>query len=142
MINATRCRIAVVDDEASMGRALQRLLRLAGYDVETFASGNDFLLSLETQVPDCVVLDLHMPVVTGFDVQAQLGVAHPNVVVVVITGHDSPQARERVHAMGDVDYLRKPVAEDVLLEAIARGLARKRPSADNGESSYGRKPET
>ena len=64
--------VAVVDDEESVGKALNRLLRSAALNVETFASGAEFLKSLEDQTPDCVVLDLQMPHMDGFEVQTQL----------------------------------------------------------------------
>ena len=59
-------RIAVVDDEASVRTALGRLLRLAQYDVKAFASGEEFIDSLATHRPSCVLLDIHMPAMTGF----------------------------------------------------------------------------
>ncbi|HSP94149.1 MAG TPA: response regulator, partial [Thermoanaerobaculia bacterium] len=68
----SRLLVAIVDDEESVRRAIGRLMRSAGIDVETFPSGAEFLQSLETHSPDCVVLDLHMPGLNGFEVQARL----------------------------------------------------------------------
>ena len=65
-----RLLIAVVDDEEAVRTALRRLLRSASLDVETFSSGAEFLESVKEHQPDCVVLDLHMPQVSGFAVQA------------------------------------------------------------------------
>jgi FixJ family two-component response regulator len=112
--------VAIVDDEDSVRRALERLLRSAGIDPAVFSSGENFLASLAGRRPDCVVLDLHMPGVTGFDVQARLRASGFQIPVIVITGHDSAESRERVQALGASAYLRKPVGAKVLLEAIER----------------------
>ena len=110
--------IAVVDDDPFVRKALERLLRSAGFSVESFPSGAEFLRSADDREPDCVVLDLHMPDVNGFEVQARLAHAHAGVPVVVITGHDTPESRSRVLAGGAKSYLSKPVDEKTLLKAI------------------------
>lgn len=107
-----------MDDEPSLCRALQRLLQLAGFDVDTFAGGEAFLDSLPSGVPDCVILDVQMPGMTGLEVQSRLADAHAGVPVIVITGHDYPAARALALAAGAVAYLRKPVSEESLLAAI------------------------
>jgi len=94
-VTKTRPHIAVVDDEESVRKALMRLIRSVGLSVETFGSGAEFLKSIETRLPDCVVLDLHMPHMNGFKVQADLARKHAALPVIIITGHDLPQARER-----------------------------------------------
>ena len=118
--------MAIVDDEEPIRKALTRLLRSAGLDVESFPSGSEFLKSLPAHRPDCVVLDLHMPVVNGFEVQARL--VEFGVPVVIITGHDSDETRARALAGQPAAYLRKPVNDQVLLDAIelALGLNRER----------------
>lgn len=103
-----------------MCRALQRLLVAAGFTVDAFASGEEFLRSIRESVPDYVILDLHMPGMTGFEVQERLAEARVPVPVIVITGHDSPEARERALAAGAAAYLCKPADEDVLLAAIEK----------------------
>ena len=112
--------IAVVDDEEPIRKALWRLLASAGLHVETFQSGTAFLESLADHQPDCVVLDLHMPLVSGFDVQARL--AASGIPVVILTGHDSDETRDRALAGRPVAYLRKPVNDQTLLDAIGLGL--------------------
>lgn len=112
--------VAIVDDEDSVRRALERLLRSTGIDPKVFSSGEEFLKSLARHAPDCVVLDLHMPGVTGFDVQARMKASGCKVPVIVMTGHDSAESRERVQGLGAAAYLRKPVGAKVLLEAIQR----------------------
>jgi FixJ family two-component response regulator len=124
-VTNTRSLIAIVDDEEPIRKALRRLLRSAGLDVETFQSGVEFLESLATRRPDCVVLDLHMPSMTGFEVQAQLAESGATVPVVIITGHDSDETRERALAGQPAAYLRKPVNDQVLLGAIELALSHK-----------------
>jgi FixJ family two-component response regulator len=121
-VNSTPPLIAVVDDEAAVRTALRRLLQSAGFGVETFAGGGDFLESLKDHAPDCVVLDLHMPAVNGFDVQARLVAAGPHLPVVVITGHDTTDNRDRARALGVAAYLHKPVNDQTLLEAIGTAM--------------------
>ncbi len=111
--------IAVVDDEEPVRTALMRLMRSAGLSVETFGSGPEFLDSLETRVPDCVVLDLQMPHMDGFNVQAYLGRKCAALPVIIVTGHDFPKARERAMAGGASAFLRKPVQDHTLLNAIS-----------------------
>jgi FixJ family two-component response regulator len=110
--------LAVVDDDADVRVALTRLVSSAGFAVETFASGAEFLCSIEDHEPDCVVLDLHMPEMSGFDVQGALASGHATVPVVVITGHDTPEARARAVQLGAKVYLCKPVNDEALLAAI------------------------
>jgi FixJ family two-component response regulator len=118
-----RQRIAVVDDEEPVRKALERLLRSAGMDVATFPSGAVFLDSLPLRRPDCLVLDLHMPGVNGFEVQARLAKSGSRLPVVIITGHDTPEARARARDGGAAAYLLKPIDERTLLDAIAAATA-------------------
>jgi FixJ family two-component response regulator len=101
-------------------RAIERLFRSAGLTARTFASGANFLKALPDLDPACVVLDLHMPDVSGFAVLESLRRAVP---VVAITGHDSPEAQQRAIVGGAVAYLRKPVGDAVLLGAVRAALA-------------------
>lgn len=114
--------LAVVDDDADVRIALTRLVSSAGFTVETFASGAEFLRSIEDHEPDCVVLDLHMPEMSGFDVQGALASGHGGVPVVVITGHDTPESRARALRLGAKVYVCKPVNDEVLLAAIATAI--------------------
>ena len=114
--------LAVVDDDADVRVALSRLVSSAGFSVETFASGADFLRSVQDHEPDCVVLDLHMPGMSGFDVQRALADGHAAVPVVVMTGHDTPESRARAVQMGAKVYLRKPINDEALLAAIGDAI--------------------
>lgn len=118
--------IAVVDDEPSIRKALTRLLRSAGMEVESFPTGSEFLAACPSLRPDCVILDLHMPVVDGFEVQQRLTEFTDAPAVVIITGHDSAETHARAMATHPVAYLRKPMNDEALLEAIALGLAHAR----------------
>ena len=112
------CFVAVVDDDEAVRRALARLIRSLGFEAETYACGDDFLASLSARRPDCVVLDLHMPRVTGFDVQSRMAQEHLEIPTIVITGHDSPETRTRAMKGGASAYLCKPLDEQTLMDAI------------------------
>ena len=114
--------LAVVDDDADVRVALTRLVASAGFAVETFASGAEFLRSIADHEPDCVVLDLHMPEMSGFDVQGALASRHAAVPVVVVTGHDTPESRARAIQLGAKVYLCKPIHDEALLAAIAAAI--------------------
>ena len=114
--------IAVVDDEESVRRALGRLIRSAGFGVEMFGSGLEFMQSLQRHTPDCVVLDVRMPNLTGTEVQSALLRSGTRLPVIIITGDDSPQTRERTLRQGALAYLRKPVDDAMLIEAIQSAI--------------------
>ena len=119
--------IAVVDDEESVRRALARLMSSAGLEAETF-SCRRFPGMLQTHSPDCLLLDIHMPEMDGFEVQAQLQRTGVRIPVVTITGQDSAEARERSLAACSVACLSKPVEEKLLFEAIDMALSGKSPN--------------
>jgi len=133
-VTETCPHIAVVDDEEPIRKALMRLMRSAGLSVETFGSGPEFLKSIETRLPDCVVLDLHMPQMNGFTVQAHLARKHAALPVIIVTGHDLPNARDRAMAGGASAFLRKPVLDRTLLGAISAATS----SAQPGGSPNGK----
>ena len=114
--------IAVVDDEASVRAALGRLLRLARYEVEAFASGEEFIASLAIRRPACALLDINMPVMSGLDVQSRLRAMGIQVPVVFITGSDDPSLSQKVVAEGGIRLLRKPFSNAELVEAIEVAL--------------------
>jgi FixJ family two-component response regulator len=117
-VNPSKPLVAVVDDEEPVRRALERLFRSAGLETETFASGGAMLDDLPRRQPDCVVLDLHMPGMSGFDLQQALDSFTPRIPVVVLTGHDTPETFARAMGAGAAAYLRKPVDGDALLSAV------------------------
>lgn len=111
--------IAVVDDDLEVRAALARLVASAGFEVNDYGRGDDFLQAAARCRPDCVVLDLHMPGMSGFDVLQALAQQRIDVPVVAITGYDSPAARASALDLGACAYLCKPVDELALLSAIA-----------------------
>jgi len=117
-MTAPRPLIAVVDDEESVRRALARMLSASQLDVEVFGSGQEFLDSLRTRRPDCVVLDYQMPGLTGRDVQRQLAEAGIRLPIIVVTAHDQPALREQCLADGAVAYIAKPLQRARLLSVI------------------------
>ena len=115
--------VAVLDDEPEMRKALRRLLVCHGFRVGEYDGGEDFLAALDSTPPDCLLLDLHMPGVNGFEVLEVLRSRECPVPTVVITAHDQPGSAERVQALGACAYLKKPVDRDALLAAIADATA-------------------
>jgi FixJ family two-component response regulator len=110
--------VFVVDDDASVRKALKRLLRAHGYDVMTFESAEDFLLSDSLQANGCILLDIRLPGMSGLDLYEKLassGATHP---VIFMTAHDTPQWQERTAKMDAVAYLRKPFDQQSLFDAI------------------------
>ena len=128
MVDAEPC-IAIVDDEAPVRVALGRLLRLADYEVEAFGSGEEFLASLDVRCPACAVLDVHLPGLSGLEVQSRLRAAHPQIPVVFITASDDRALEDAAHGSGGVRLLRKPFSSDQLLEAVGIALHRDSPGA-------------
>jgi two-component system, LuxR family, response regulator FixJ len=115
--------IAVIDDEASVRRSLDRLLRAYGFRVQTFASGDEFLeRPADAEPPACLIVDLRMAGKTGLDVIDVLRARRIEVPVIVITGHGEVSMAERAGKGGVVEFLAKPVDGDVLLQAIARAI--------------------
>ena len=115
---AVRPLLAVVDDEESVRRALARMLSASQFEVDVFASGQEFLDSLRTRVPDCVILDYQMPGLTGRDVQRQLTLAKMRLPIIVVTAHDQPALREQCLADGAVAYVAKPLQRERLVSLI------------------------
>ncbi len=111
--------IAVVDDDASVRRSLHRLVRSAGYAVETFASAREFLAWLPHGQAACLVLDVHMHEMSGFELQERLAVP-----VIFITSHDDAVTRTRIEKSGASGHLWKPFEEDAVLSAIRRAVDR------------------
>jgi len=114
--------IAVVDDEDSVRKAVVRVLRAAGFAAHGFASGGEFLKSWHFDRPDCLVLDLQMPDVSGTEVQRALNTAGANFPIVIITAHDAPSMREECLRLGAVAYLCKPLDIRTLLDEVTLAL--------------------
>jgi FixJ family two-component response regulator len=117
--------VFVVDDDASVRKALARLLASAGYAVETFASAREFLDRGHHQdTPGCVVLDVSMPGLSGLDLQQELKAFTPPLPIIFITGHGTIPTSVRAMKGGAVDFLTKPVNDRELLSIIKLAMAR------------------
>lgn len=127
MTAGARYRIAIVDDDGSVRKALQRLLAAANLQAETFVSGRDFLESLRYPLPDCLVLDLQLPGMTGLELQRELLRCGLSVPTVVVTGYDEPAMRAQCRSIGVAAYLCKPLDDRALLAAIETAVAGKSP---------------
>ena len=121
-MSQSRLMISIVDDEAPVRKALGRLLRASGFDVETFPSGPEFLDSLRRHLPDCTILDLHLPGLSGLEVQQRLRQENIAVPCIIITGKDEPGLGERALASGAAAFLRKPLDQEALLAAITEAV--------------------
>jgi FixJ family two-component response regulator len=112
--------VFVVDDDESMREALRSLFRSVKLRVETFGSTADFLRSKLADVASCLVLDVRLPGISGLDFQTELAKANIHIPIIFMTGHgDIPMSVKAMKA-GAIDFLTKPVDEDLLLEAIGR----------------------
>jgi FixJ family two-component response regulator len=118
----SRIRIALVDDEASVRVALGRLLRLADYEVLAYASGEDFLAALGDCRPNCALLDVHLPGLTGIQVQMRLQADRVQLPVVFITASEDPVVARSALDAGGLRVLCKPFSSHELLASIAFAL--------------------
>jgi FixJ family two-component response regulator len=117
-------RVAVVDDEETVRRALARFFLACGYQVDTFASGFDFLDSVAMVRPDCAVIDVHLSGIGALDVLVRLRDAGIHLPTVVVTGRHLPGVAERALAAGASACLRKPLDGDTLLNALTAAVHR------------------
>ena len=120
--------VYVVDDDPSFRKAVSRLLRTAGLEVETLASAQEFLDHPMVDRPSCLVLDVRMPGPSGIDLQAALQEARRDLPIVFMTGHGDVSTSVRAMKGGAVDFLEKPFRAAELLACVQRGLARSRQS--------------
>ena len=118
--------IFVVDDDASMRDALQRLLRSVGLQVTTFASAREFLDHRGADGPGCLVLDVRLPGLSGLDLQRELAAVQMDLPIIFMTGYgDIPMTVQAMKA-GAVEFLTKPFRDQDLLDAIQQALERDR----------------
>ena len=117
-------RVFVVDDDASVRKSLERLLTSVGYRVQTFESARDFLGRPQTSEggPQCLILDIRMPGVSGLDLQTSLRSSGATIPIIFSTGFGDVSSSVRAMKIGAVDFLTKPIDEEELLAAVERGL--------------------
>ena len=114
--------IAIVDDDPSVRKALERLLKAAGFEATSFASALEFLQGGLAASPECLVLDVHLGGMNGFELYEHLMAAGSAVPVIFITAHDDVSTREHARQIGSSGYLRKPFEQHALLGAIYRAI--------------------
>jgi FixJ family two-component response regulator len=116
-------KVAVVDDEPAVRKALARLLRAAGYEAVPYASGAEFLHALAHERFGCLILDLQMPGMSGLDVQAGDAFLRAALPAIIISARDEPAARDACLAAGAFAYLTKPMDDGTLLAAVRAASA-------------------
>jgi FixJ family two-component response regulator len=122
--------IAIIDDDASVCRALKRLIRSVGMDAEAFGSGEAFLESAAarpSEKADCLILDLQMPGMSGLELQSRL--AESRLPIIFITAHDELSARDKALEAGAVAFLRKPFDDEILIANIREAISGAGPPA-------------
>jgi FixJ family two-component response regulator len=128
LLSNSKPLIVIVDDDESVCRALRRLIRSIAMDAETFSSGQDLLDLLEAMPsfsPDCLILDVQMPRMSGLAVQDNLARVGKTFPVIFITAHDDVGIREKALAAGAVAFIRKPFVDELLIRTIQEALRRK-----------------
>jgi FixJ family two-component response regulator len=118
--------IAVVDDDPSVRRGLDRLIRSVGWKAETFASAQEFLARARAEAPSCVVLDLQLPGLSGLDLQKAMAEIGLEIPIIFLTGHGNIPASVQAMKAGAMEFLTKPVEEQDLLKAIQEAIERDR----------------
>jgi len=114
--------VSIVDDDASLRRSLRNLLGSVGLRVETFASAEAFLQSTHQDQTGCLVLDLRMPGMSGFDLLRHLSGTGSRIPVVILTAHGDDEVRHRSLQAGAVAFLSKPFNGNALLDAVRTAL--------------------
>jgi len=115
--------VHIVDDEDSIRRSLDFLLRTAGYQTARWEDGEGFLRGANRAAPACVLLDVRMPGIDGLQVQAEMGARGFNQPVIVLTGHGEVSTAVKAMQGGAVDFLEKPFERESLLRALGLGFA-------------------
>jgi FixJ family two-component response regulator len=123
--------VFVVDDDASVREALQRLIRSAGLRVEAFASAEEFLERARPDAPSCLVLDVRLPDLSGIDLQRRMVEANNEMPIVFITGYGDIPTTVTAMRAGAVQFLTKPLVEGDVLESIRDAIARDRAGRDH-----------
>ena len=118
--------IAIVDDDVSVRRGLERLILSVGWKPETFASAQEFLTTSRAESPNCILLDLQLPGLSGLDLQKQMAEVGLEIPIVFLTGHGNIPASVQAMKAGAVQYLTKPVDEQELLQAMEEAVERDR----------------
>jgi FixJ family two-component response regulator len=116
--------VFVVDDDISVRESLAGLVHYAGWQVETFASAEEFLARPALRAPSCLVLDISLPKLNGLDLQQRIASDRIDMPIIFVTGHDDIPTTVRAMKAGAVEFLVKPLHQELLLAAIRTALAR------------------
>jgi FixJ family two-component response regulator len=117
-----KATVLVVDDDVSVRRALERLMRSVGLTATTFASAQEFLQCELPLAPTCLVLDVRMPETSGLDLQNLLATTGFRIPIIFLTGHGTVPVSVQAMKAGAIDFLQKPCDDQTLLQAIYRAL--------------------
>jgi len=128
--------VFVVDDDLSVRRSTERLIRAAGLKVQTFTSAEEFLKNARFEGPACLVLDVRMPGFSGMDLQSELTQSGIHIPIIFITGHGDIPMSVRAMKAGAVEFLTKPFRSRSLLEAVRAAIETDR-SAHKARSETG-----
>jgi len=123
-MGSQRATVFVIDDDPAIRRALQRLLTAEGYEVKTFDSARDFLKLRYPEAPACMILDVRMPRMSGFDLQRRLADEGIKVPIVFISGHGNDEMAAAARESGAVDFLHKPLLDHRLLDLVKHIVSR------------------
>jgi FixJ family two-component response regulator len=115
-------RISIVDDDAAIREALKSLIRSVRFNVDAFASAEDFLASERFRDTECLILDVYLPGMSGFDLQNRLKMEGRGIPIIFITAHADEVSRQRALKDGAVEFLAKPVRSEVLFKAIQSAI--------------------
>ena len=118
--------VFVVDDDNMFRRSTERLIRVAGWNVQSFASASDFLKNPRPEGPACLVLDVHMPGLSGMDLQQELARMELNIPIIFITGRGDIPMSVRAMKAGATEFLAKPFRSPVLIDAIRAAIEKDR----------------
>lgn len=116
--------VFVVDDDVSVRESLQGLIVTEGWNVETFASAQDFLARPRPRAPSCLVLDVTLPDLNGLDLQRQISADRIDMPIIFVTGYGDVPMTVRAMKAGAVEFLMKPFSNDILLQAVGQALSR------------------
>jgi FixJ family two-component response regulator len=115
-------RIAVLDDDASIRKAMTRLFATTTYQATVYSSAAEFLAALNTQAPGCLVVDFQMPDMSGLELKRQLNQAGIRIPMIIITAHDAPELRGMCEKAGASAFLVKPISTAELLAAVEQAV--------------------
>ena len=136
-MNGPSAKVFVVDDDVSVCVALSRLMRAAGLQVETFGTAADLLSADRLKDADCLVLDVHLPDLSGLELQAELTQLGLELPIVFITGRGDIPMSVRAMKAGALEFLTKPFDDQQLLDAIEQGIARCQSAKQREETLLG-----